>query len=80
MLLCQRNLFYTAQCVEDLANKVEGMIPIVEGEHEKTSIIENLCWQMDLDRKTNALKKLQGFIWRNGYCSGEIKSQYVYEI
>lgn len=32
---------------------------------------------MDVDRKTIALKKLQGLIWRDGYLSGLIKSQYV---
>lgn len=35
---------------------------------------------MDNDRKTNALKKLQGYIWRDGYASGKLKSQYVEEV
>lgn len=41
------------------------------------SIVENVLWQMDEDRKTTALKKLQGQMWHNGYNDGQIKA-HVY--
>jgi enolase-phosphatase E1 len=31
-----------------------------------------LHWLMDQDRKSTALKRIQGEIWRNGYASGEL--------
>jgi enolase-phosphatase E1 len=31
-----------------------------------------LHWLMDQDRKSTALKRIQGEIWRNGYSSGEL--------
>lgn len=65
------------QCEEDQLNKVNGVVPIVEGEDEIKSIIENINWLMDNDRKAFALKKLQGFIWKDGYRNGHLKSQYV---
>ncbi|XP_067134982.1 enolase-phosphatase E1 [Centruroides vittatus] len=42
------------------------------------SIVNNIMLQMDYDRKTTALKQLQGQMWRIGYKNGEIKS-HVYE-
>ena len=32
-------------------------------------------WLMDLDRKSPALKSLQGLIWERGYRSGELRSE-----
>lgn len=54
---------------------MEGFCPIVEGEKEKESLIKNILWQMSLDRKTTALKQLQGHIWREGYKNGKLKGQ-----
>jgi enolase-phosphatase E1 len=39
------------------------------------SVISNVNWNMDQDRKMTALKQLQGHIWRRGYSSGEIMGQ-----
>lgn len=41
----------------------------------KAAVVKNVLWQMDADRKTTALKKLQGHMWRQGYKSGELKGQ-----
>lgn len=62
------------QANTDATEKVEGAIDIPEGEGDevKASVIKNVLWQMDGDRKTKALKQLQGHIWRNGYSSGKI--------
>ena len=57
------------------------MPEIVSPNKEKTlvidSVIANVNWQMDQDRKITALKQLQGHMWREGYSSGEIRGQYV---
>ncbi|MFU8806334.1 MAG: acireductone synthase [Bradymonadaceae bacterium] len=63
------------QVESDLRAGVEGVVPIASGEEEEVreSVIRNLRWQMDNDRKTTALKSLQGKIWRDGYESGALK-------
>lgn len=38
-------------------------------------VVSNVTWQMSTDRKSTALKQLQGHIWQLGYTSGEIVSQ-----
>ncbi len=40
-----------------------------------SSVITNINWNMDQDRKMTALKQLQGHMWRVGYSSGEIQGQ-----
>lgn len=41
-------------------------------------VVDNVLWQMAADRKSTALKQLQGHMWRSAYTSGRIKGQ-VYE-
>lgn len=36
-----------------------------------------MCWQMALDRKTTALKQLQGHMWRAAFAAGRVKAEYV---
>lgn len=38
-------------------------------------VVKNVEWQMSLDRKTGALKTLQGLVWAKGYEDGSIKGQ-----
>ncbi len=59
------------------------LIPEGDGTAEGTekmveAVVRNVEWQMGKDRKTTALKQLQGHIWRAGYEKGEIRS-HVYE-
>lgn len=44
----------------------------------RDALVEKLLEWIRIDRKHNALKKLQGLIWHEGYSSGEIKG-HVYE-
>jgi len=46
--------------------------------HEIESISGYISWLIDRDRKSTALKSLQGKIWRQGYQDGTLKSQ-VYD-
>jgi enolase-phosphatase E1 len=39
----------------------------------ETSALDYLLWLMDRDRKSTALKSLQGKIWKAGFESGELK-------
>jgi enolase-phosphatase E1 len=40
---------------------------------EPAAVAEYLCWLMDQDRKSTALKSLQGRIWQEGYRRGELR-------
>ena len=69
------------QAKEDVTKNIIGVPEIASPNKEKTlvidSVIANVNWQMDQDRKITALKQLQGHMWREGYSSGEIRGQYV---
>ncbi|XP_043528895.1 enolase-phosphatase E1 [Frieseomelitta varia] len=68
------------QAKKDEEDKIDGFVPITgtNAEEERESLIKNILWQMDGDRKTGALKQLQGHMWREAYNSGTIKA-HVYE-
>lgn len=55
-------------------SNIPGFVPIIndKGEVQKESLKNNILWQMKNDRKTTALKQLQGHIWRYGYESNEL--------
>eukprot|EP01112_Ceratiomyxa_fruticulosa_P014643 TRINITY_DN4211_c0_g1_i2.p1 TRINITY_DN4211_c0_g1~~TRINITY_DN4211_c0_g1_i2.p1 ORF type:complete len:261 (-),score=53.47 TRINITY_DN4211_c0_g1_i2:217-999(-) len=60
---------------EDIKKGVEGVPDIVDSEDIeliKQSVIKNVVWQMDQDRKSTALKSLQGHMWSKGYESKEL--------
>lgn len=59
-------------------SNLAGFVPIEIGDNLKQSIINNVLWQMESDRKTTALKQLQGHIWKDGYESGLLKG-HLYE-
>ncbi|KAM3940354.1 enolase-phosphatase E1 isoform 2-T2 [Leptodactylus fuscus] len=61
---------------------LKGFVPI-PSEHEAElqvikGVVDNVHWQMSLDRKTTALKQLQGHMWRSAYASGKVKGE-VYD-
>ena len=45
-----------------------------EGNVIKT-VVQNVFWQMDNDRKATGLKALQGKIWKFGFESGTLVGQ-----
>lgn len=65
--------------VEDCKANVEGVVEIASTDSDKTEIIHtavaNVKWQMSLDRKTTALKQLQGHMWKDAYAQGKVKGQ-----
>lgn len=65
---------------EDEAMGIKNAIQIPETtENNKNEVIEaivnNVNKQMDMDRKTTALKQLQGHIWLSGYRQGVLQGQ-----
>lgn len=54
-----------------------GLVTIPDNNEDSTmeAVARNVLWQMDLDRKTKALKQLQGHIMREGYENGTLKGQ-----
>lgn len=68
---------------KDKADGVEGVVEIPkEGSKEDIikAVVNNVKWQMDKDRKTTALKQLQGHIWREGYKTGQIKAELFEDV
>ncbi|XP_075717417.1 enolase-phosphatase E1 isoform X2 [Rhinoderma darwinii] len=85
--------WHEGECQEDVqqlrlqAEKdrgVKGFVPIPNNtEHEAElqvikGVVDNVLWQMSLDRKTTALKQLQGHMWRSAYATGKVKGE-VYD-
>ncbi|RHZ79446.1 hypothetical protein Glove_146g75 [Diversispora epigaea] len=67
------------QVTKDVNEKIfpeANLIPMDTGTNKdevKNSIIQNITWQMKLDRKIGALKSFQGYMWKYGFDSGELK-------
>ncbi|KAG9480584.1 hypothetical protein GDO78_012181 [Eleutherodactylus coqui] len=61
---------------------VKGFVPVPSSAKPPAEIIkgavDNVLWQMSLDRKTTALKQLQGHMWRSAYATGKVKGE-VYD-
>ncbi|KAJ3414958.1 Enolase-phosphatase E1 [Chytridiales sp. JEL 0842] len=67
-----------AQSLKDVENKVEGAKPILPADHKnikelQDSVVQNIKWQMSIDRKIGPLKSFQGYMWRFAYESGNVK-------
>ncbi|CDS10961.1 hypothetical protein LRAMOSA03226 [Lichtheimia ramosa] len=68
------------QADKDVQDKLPGAVVIpMEGADEiKKAVKQNIEWQMAADRKIGALKAFQGYMWKEGYASGELKGE-VYD-
>jgi enolase-phosphatase E1 len=56
--------------------------PLVEGHHVAAleSLVDYLNWLIDRDRKSPALKSLQGKIWREGYLDGSLNAELFADV
>ncbi|KAJ3055172.1 Enolase-phosphatase E1 [Rhizophlyctis rosea] len=65
------------QANRDVSDSTPSAIPILPtsgaAESVRKSVVENVRWQMSIDRKIGPLKSLQGYMWRSAYESGKIK-------
>ncbi|KAM4053287.1 enolase-phosphatase E1 [Anomaloglossus baeobatrachus] len=88
-----QNHWHEEECQEDVrqlrlqAEKdrgLKGFVPIPNNAEPDAKllvikgVVDNVCWQMSLDRKTTALKQLQGHMWRSAYATGKVKGE-VYD-
>jgi enolase-phosphatase E1 len=54
-------------------NRADPEAPLIVNSGHSNQTIAYLHWLMDRDRKSTALKSLQGRIWKSGFESGELK-------
>jgi methionine salvage enolase-phosphatase E1 len=67
------------KCEDDAKSHNETM-PTIKIDNENCeacveSLVANVLWQMDQDRKARPLKQLQGHMWKHAYESGNICGQ-----
>ncbi|XP_062870088.1 enolase-phosphatase E1 [Trichomycterus rosablanca] len=74
------------QTEEDLkqnrACRVHAVDQTAHTDEEKAirEVVDDVLWQMAADRKTTALKQLQGHMWRSAYVSGKIKGEVYQDV
>ncbi|KAI8325956.1 2,3-diketo-5-methylthio-1-phosphopentane phosphatase [Martensiomyces pterosporus] len=66
-----------SQANEDVGAGISSAIAIDlsadSDEEVRRKVVANVDWQMKADRKIGALKGLQGYMWKFGYESGQLK-------
>jgi len=71
------------QAALDAQEGVPGLVHIPTAgtpEEIRLACVKNVQWQITVDRKTTALKKLQGKIWRFGFHSGLLKGEVFTDV
>ncbi|XP_023369114.1 enolase-phosphatase E1 [Otolemur garnettii] len=79
---CQQDVSLLRKQAEEDAH-LDGAVPIpaasgngVDDLQETIqAVVDNVCWQMSVDRKTTALKQLQGHMWRGAFTAGRMKAE-----
>lgn len=84
---CQQDVnLLRKQAEED--SHLDGAVPIpaasgngADDLHQMIqAVVDNVCWQMSLDRKTVALKQLQGHMWRAAFTAGRMKGEVFEDV
>nr|BAE40540.1 unnamed protein product [Mus musculus] len=44
------------------------------------AVVDNVYWQMSHDRKTTALKQLQGHMWKAAFTAGRMKAEFFADV
>ncbi|KAM5272235.1 enolase-phosphatase E1 [Ctenodactylus gundi] len=84
---CQQDVSLLRKQAEEDAH-LEGAIPIPAASENGVddlqqviqAVVDNVCWQMSLDRKTTALKQLQGHMWRAAFMAGRVKAEFFADV
>ena len=58
----------------------EHAVDVKEGRNPPPLVAEYVKWLIKLDRKSTALKSLQGKLWRKGYEEGSLKAQVFADV
>lgn len=69
-----------AEWAEDVARAETPPMWIEDRKAELSSVVAYVEWLMDRDRKSRALKALQGHIWEQGYLSGALRSEVFADV
>lgn len=51
-----------------------------KAEDIQKAVVANVLWQMSADRKSTALKELQGHIWKAGFDSGALQGMFYQDV
>ncbi|XP_012875562.1 PREDICTED: enolase-phosphatase E1 [Dipodomys ordii] len=81
---CQQDVSLLRKQAEEDTH-LEGAVPIPAASGNGVddlqqiiqAVVDNVFWQMSLDRKTTALKQLQGHMWRAAFTAGHIKAELL---
>nr|XP_033770315.1 enolase-phosphatase E1 [Geotrypetes seraphini] len=84
---CQEDIRQLRKQAEEDA-ELDGFVPIPpdseKGAEDVDSVVQavvnNVHWQMSQDRKTTALKQLQGHMWREAYSTGHVKGDVYRDV
>uniref|UniRef100_A0A8C5Y8C8 Enolase-phosphatase 1 n=1 Tax=Microcebus murinus TaxID=30608 RepID=A0A8C5Y8C8_MICMU len=84
---CQQDVSLLRKQAEEDAH-LDGAVPIPgasgsgaqDPQRTIQAVVDNVCWQMSLDRKTTALKQLQGHMWRAAFAAGRMKAEFFADV
>ncbi|XP_054583839.1 enolase-phosphatase E1 isoform X3 [Eptesicus fuscus] len=84
---CQQDVSLLRKQAEEDAH-LDGAVPIPAASENGAddlqlmiqAVVDNVCWQMSLDRKTTALKQLQGHMWRAAFTAGHVKAEFFEDV
>ncbi|XP_006151501.1 enolase-phosphatase E1 [Tupaia chinensis] len=83
---CQQDVYLLRKQAEEDAH-LDGAVPIpaacgngADDLQVIQAVVDNVCWQMSLDRKTTALKQLQGHMWRAAFTAGRMKAEFFADV
>lgn len=69
---------------EDKEGKIEGVVEIPAKDEDKKkqveAIVASVEWLMEKDRKSTALKQLQGHMWREAYKTGAVQGEVYADV
>ncbi|XP_005388301.1 PREDICTED: enolase-phosphatase E1 [Chinchilla lanigera] len=84
---CRQDVSLLRKQAEEDAH-LDGAVPIPTASGEGAddlqqtiqAVVDNVRWQMSLDRKTTALKQLQGHMWRAAFTAGHVKGEFFEDV
>lgn len=84
---CQQDVSLLRKQAEEDAH-LDGAVPIPVASGNAgddlqqmiQAVVDNVYWQMSHDRKTTALKQLQGHMWKAAFTAGRMKAEFFADV
>lgn len=84
---CQQDVSLLRKQAEEDAH-LDGAVPIPVASGNAVddlqrmiqAVVDNVYWQMSHDRKTTALKQLQGHMWKAAFTAGRMKAEFFADV